>query len=87
MTFIGVFILVVVWEAAVGAEAATDPLLVWDDGQALLSFPVICFGFTAHVALLPIMRCVRPHARPLALACSPLLSSWVAIAPNTPCKG
>lgn len=37
----------------------SGPLVMWDHSRILVSFPVMCFGFCAHVVMLPIVRPMR----------------------------
>lgn len=55
-----VFVLVVLLRFLVLPPSVdSGPLVMWDHSRILVSFPVMCFGFCAHVVMLPIVRPMR----------------------------
>jgi len=65
---VGVFALTLVWFASSPpADELHDPktpLLMWNGRGALIALPVVLFGFTAHVALLPVLNSLRRPSAP-----------------------
>ena len=54
-----VFVLVVLVRFLALPPGSDDPILLWDTSRILVSFPVMCFGFCAHVVMLPAVRPMR----------------------------
>ncbi|KAK3282032.1 hypothetical protein CYMTET_10208 [Cymbomonas tetramitiformis] len=58
MTFVGLFTLTVIAQAF-KPVGSSPTLVLWDASQFVLLFPVICFGFSAHALLFPVLGTLR----------------------------